>query len=153
MKITLALLLAAFLFTTNNHKSASVFISPVSPDFEIVSDFGMRTHPILNTHRFHSGVDFNVPVNTTVFAAADGVVSFVGETEVDGLKVIITHENGFETEYAHLSAFNVETGRSIKQGDEIAKSGQTGIAQNVVLHFSIKKDGEFVDPEGFIYNK
>ena len=118
----------------------------------ISSDFGRRIHPIRKVEDFHSGIDIAVPTGTRVRAAADGVVTFSGWMGGFGYTVVIDHGDGVETLYAHNSQLQVSVGTKVKQGDTIALSGNTGTSTGPHLHFSIKVDGEYVDPANWLMN-
>jgi murein DD-endopeptidase MepM/ murein hydrolase activator NlpD len=91
----------------------------------------------------HEGVDFGVPVGTPVRAAAAGVIKMVDHpaNHPYGLHVRITHEDGYETIYAHLSRVNVFPGETVEAGEAIGKSGNTGNSTGPHLHFTLKQKG------------
>ena len=96
-----------------------------------------------STH-VHNGIDIAVPVGTPVKAVADGIVYYAGANDPKGYGqyVIITHKiNGktITSEYGHLSSWNVRAGQQIKQGQVIAKSGNTGHSQGPHLHLTIRE--------------
>ena len=67
-----------------------------------------------------------------------------------GYYVIIDHENGYQTAYAHCNSIDVAVGDRVTKGEEIAKMGSTGRSTGVHLHFEVKKDGEFVNPLEYV---
>ena len=77
-----------------------------------------RKHPVYGFHRAHTGVDFGAPTGTRVKATGDAAVAFAGRKGGYGNLVVLRHHNGFETYYAHLSAFapGIRPGRAIAQG-------------------------------------
>lgn len=96
-----------------------------------------------STH-VHNGIDIAVPIGTPIKAVADGKVYYAGANDPNGYGkyVIITHTlNGkiITSEYGHLSSWNVQAGQSIKQGQIIAKSGNTGHSQGPHLHITIRE--------------
>ena len=96
-----------------------------------------------STH-VHNGIDIAVPIGTPIKAVADGKVYYAGANDPNGYGkyVIITHtQNGkiVTSEYGHLSSWNVQAGQSIKQGQIIAKSGNTGHSQGPHLHITIRE--------------
>lgn len=117
----------------------------------ITSSFGPRLHPVLGYTRLHKGTDFAVPVGTTVYASGDGVVDFVGPHGGHGNFVRIRHKDDLETGYAHLSRFGpgVVVGASVRQGQPIGFSGNTGLSSGPHLHYEVIVRGEQVDPMGF----
>ncbi len=121
------------------------FESPVSGYTS--SGFGYRLHPLQNEVKFHYGTDFAVYSGTDVHAFADGVVALMGWDDGYGNYVIIEHQNGWQTLYAHCSEVLVYSGQSVSRGDVIAKSGATGEVTGPHLHFEMRKDGTFYNPE------
>jgi murein DD-endopeptidase MepM/ murein hydrolase activator NlpD len=91
----------------------------------------------------HEGVDFGVPVGSLVRAAAAGVVKMVDSPKGHpyGLHIRITHPEGFETIYAHLSRASAFPGDAVEAGEIIGKSGNTGNSTGPHLHFTLKKKG------------
>jgi murein DD-endopeptidase MepM/ murein hydrolase activator NlpD len=112
----------------------------------ISSSFGTRTHPVLGYTRMHKGTDFAVPIGTTVYASGDGTVDFVGPHGGHGNYVRIRHNTGLQTAYAHLSAFEVKVGDTVRQGQAVALSGNTGLSSGPHLHYEVIVDGAEVDP-------
>lgn len=117
----------------------------------ITSSFGPRLHPVLGYTRIHKGTDFAVPVGTTVYASGDGVVDFVGPHGGHGNFVRIRHSRTLQTAYAHLSGYGpaVVVGASVRQGQAIGFSGNTGLSSGPHLHYEVIVDGAQVDPMTF----
>lgn len=88
---------------------------------------------------FHNGLDFGTPTGTSVMAAADGKVVAIGNNGryAYGRYIAIDHGNGIATMYGHLSAYKVSRGESVKKGEVIAKSGNTGNSTGPHLHFTV----------------
>lgn len=107
-----------------------------------------RRHPILKKIMPHQGVDYAAAPGTTVWAAADGVVTFAGPRGPNGNLVSIKHSGGYETHYAHLLriARGVKPGASVKQRQPIGAVGSTGRSTGPHLHFALKRGGTFIDP-------
>jgi murein DD-endopeptidase MepM/ murein hydrolase activator NlpD len=107
-----------------------------------------RFHPVLHTERAHLGVDYAAPTGTPVWATGNGTVSFVGPRGGAGNAVILSHPNGLESVYMHLSKFarGLHSGQSVRQKQVIGYVGATGLATGPHLHFSLKQHGAFVDP-------
>ncbi|MCK9221168.1 MAG: peptidoglycan DD-metalloendopeptidase family protein [Limnochordia bacterium] len=118
----------------------------------ISSPFGPRIHPLKNVDDFHNGIDIAVPTGTKVRAAAGGVVTWSGWMGGFGYTVVIDHGDGIETLYAHNSKLQVKVGARINRGDVVALSGNTGTSTGPHLHFSIKIDGDYVDPTNWLIN-
>jgi murein DD-endopeptidase MepM/ murein hydrolase activator NlpD len=101
--------------------------------------------------KVNDGINLAVPEGTPVKAADDGVVAYSGnELKGYGNLVLIRHANGYVTAYAHASQLLVKRGDTIKRGQVIAKSGQSGEVQSPQLHFEIRKGSTPVDPLQFL---
>lgn len=95
----------------------------------------------------HQGVDYNVPTGTPVRATKDGVVSGKILSADYGQAVILSHQDGYSSIYAHLSNKEVSIGSMVKAGDEIGKSGASGNVTGPSLHYEVwKGDNNPVDP-------
>ncbi len=107
-----------------------------------------RKHPIYGFHRAHTGVDFGAPTGTRVKATGDAKVVFAGRRGGYGNLLILKHSNGFETYYAHLSAFatGIRPGRSINQGQVVAYVGTTGASTGPHLHYEVRIAGRPQNP-------
>lgn len=107
----------------------------------LTSGFGMRYHPILHTTRMHAGVDFPTPVGTPLYAAGDGVVSFIGAKGGYGNVLEIEHPlAGKMVRYAHLSrvAPGIQVGTAVRRGQTVAYSGNTGLSTAPHLHYEVR---------------
>lgn len=121
----------------------------------VSSDYGYRKAPIEGASSGHSGVDIAVPVGTSVKTIATGkVVAARNGMKGYGTGVFIDHGviNGKRvvSEYGHLSEFQVKVGDTVTKGQEIAKSGNTGVSTGPHLHITIREDGVPVDPKKYI---
>jgi murein DD-endopeptidase MepM/ murein hydrolase activator NlpD len=107
-----------------------------------------RKHPIFGFHRAHTGVDFGAPTGTRVKATGDATVAFAGRKGGYGNLVILRHHSGYETYYAHLSAFasGIRPGRSVGQGEVIAYVGSTGASSGPHLHYEVRIAGAPYNP-------
>lgn len=112
------------------------------------SGFGWRLHPILGYSRLHQGADFAAPSGTPVMAAGYGTVVFAGRHGGHGNYLKIRHQNGYETAYAHLSAYarGVQVGARVEQGQTIAFVGSTGLSTGPHLHYEVYVGGKPVNP-------
>ncbi|SDL14215.1 M23 family metallopeptidase [Natronincola ferrireducens] len=110
----------------------------------ITSGFGMRWG------RRHEGIDIAAPMGTSITAADAGRVSFAGSRGSYGNLVIINHENGYQTYYAHCSKLLVKTGDRVFKGQEIAKVGNTGRSTGPHLHFEVRRNGSPINPLQFV---
>ncbi len=122
---------------------ATRFINPV--EGKRVALFGYQDDPDLGW-RDHQGIDIDVPVGTTVRAAAAGHVYFVGEVDGPGTLVVIEHTDGYYSTYAHLSKTLVSVGQFVDAGQAIAESGNSGVSSGPHLHFEIRTHDFPVDP-------
>ncbi|MBN1945436.1 MAG: M23 family metallopeptidase [Bradymonadales bacterium] len=107
-----------------------------------------RFHPVLRRYRPHLGVDYAAPTGTPIWAIADGRISFVGSRGGNGNLVVIQHDRGYESIYAHLSRFasGMRPGRTVRQGEVIGFVGNTGVSTGPHLHFGMRRHGEYFDP-------
>ncbi|CAO0837976.1 LysM domain-containing protein OS=Streptomyces microflavus OX=1919 GN=Smic_73910 PE=3 SV=1 [Streptomyces microflavus] len=102
---------------------------------------------------YHTGVDFPVPTGTSVKAVASGRVVSAGWAGAYGYEVVIRHEDGKYSQYAHLSALHVSEGQSVSGGQRIARSGSTGNSTGPHLHFEVRLGpgyGSDVDPLAYL---
>ncbi|MFE5210677.1 M23 family metallopeptidase [Streptomyces sp. NPDC056600] len=108
----------------------------------------------------HSGQDFAVPTGTKVFAAHEGTVVKAGgwgagDGPAYGNAIVVKHDNGTYSQYAHLSKIQVSVGEKVNTGEQIALSGNTGNSSGPHLHFEIRTTanyGSAVDPAKFLAN-
>ena len=113
---------------------------------KVITSYGAKTNGKSN-----DGINLAVPEGTPVKAAEDGVVAYSGnELKGYGNLVLIRHSNGYVTAYAHASELLVKRGDTIKRGQIIAKSGQSGEVGSPQLHFEIRKGSSPVDPLQFL---
>jgi len=113
---------------------------------KVITSYGAKTNGKAN-----DGINLAVPEGTPVKAAEDGVVAYSGnELKGYGNLVLVRHANGYVTAYAHASELLVKRGDTIKRGQVIAKSGQSGEVGSPQLHFEIRKGSSPVDPLQFL---
>lgn len=119
------------------------------PGAPVTSKFNMtRMHPVLNKVMPHTGTDFGAPTGTPIGATSPGVVSYRGPAGPSGNLVKVKHEGGYESGYAHLSRFgNVNVGDRVERLQTVGYCGTTGRSTGPHLHFTMKKDDKFIDPE------
>lgn len=95
----------------------------------------------------NDGIKIAVPLNTPVLASADGVVAYVGsDIPALGGLVILSHGSGFTTVYGHAGQLLVQRGQSVKRGQTIALSGNSGFADRPELHFEMRQGRNAIDP-------
>jgi murein DD-endopeptidase MepM/ murein hydrolase activator NlpD len=121
-------------------------------DITIVSKFGWRLHPLTKKKKFHKGLDLRAKRKTKIFATADGVVRYVQDRNKGqyGKMIIISHNFGFETVFAHLSSTKVKVGDTIKKGQIIARSGNSGRSTGPHLHYEVRYASKVLNPKEFM---
>jgi murein DD-endopeptidase MepM/ murein hydrolase activator NlpD len=120
------------------------FVWPVQG--KVISTFGSSTDGMKN-----DGINIAAPAGSPVVAAADGVVAYAGnELRGFGNMILIRHEGGYVTAYAHNDSLLVKKGEKVKRGQTIARVGATGAVFGPQLHFEIRKGTEPVDPMTYL---
>ncbi len=125
------------------------FLKSPLPFTRISSGYSMsRMHPILKYRRPHQGIDYAAPTGTPISSVADGLIAEVGSNNSQGRYVRVTHSNGLETIYNHMSKFsaNSKKGAKVKQGAVIGYVGSTGYATGPHLDFRMRQNGQFINP-------
>lgn len=127
----------------------------------LASGFGMRTHPIYNIQKMHTGMDFTAPTGTEIYVTGDGKVEKTDWMSGYGQSVVINHGFGYKTLYAHCSEFKCKPGQKVKRGDVIALVGNTGLSSGPHLHYEVRRkqkneDGRItyapINPVNFFFN-
>jgi murein DD-endopeptidase MepM/ murein hydrolase activator NlpD len=130
-------------------KSAKKFLvrKPV-PIGIMRSGFGERSHPLLHYMKMHTGVDWAAPFGTPIFAAGNGVIEEIGLKGGYGKYVRISHANGYETAYGHMTAFarGLNVGSHVRQGQIVGFVGSSGLSTGSHVHFEILINDRFVNP-------
>ncbi|MDR1373349.1 MAG: M23 family metallopeptidase [Treponema sp.] len=124
------------------------FIYPIRG--RLSSSFGWRNDPFTGERRYHAAIDLAASTGTPIKAAMDGRVSMVGVNSVYGKYIILTHSNGYQTMYAHMSVTSVRQGTYINQGVKIGEVGSTGYSTGPHLHFAVYKNGRALNPLEFL---
>lgn len=125
--------------------------APVKGRVIITSDYGYRVHPITQVKSFHNGIDISVPSGSGIYAPASGTVLSQYSNEAGGKQMVVKHNTGKITGYAHLSTYSVPVGAKVKKGQEIAKSGATGKVTGPHLHFTLKdSNGNYLNPQKYL---
>lgn len=134
--------------TKERPKTASkgTYIWPIKG--RINSYFGGRS--IFGSYSYHSGIDIKANYGAAIKAADGGTVTFAGYKGTYGKLVIITHDNGTQTYYAHNSSLLVSAGDKVYQGQTIAKAGSTGRSTGNHCHFEIRVNGSAVNPLNYL---
>jgi murein DD-endopeptidase MepM/ murein hydrolase activator NlpD len=112
----------------------------------ITSGVGMRIDPLDGSWRQHNGIDIAVPEGTPVKAVSDGTVLYADLRSGYGWTVLLEHDSGMITLYAHNSRINVAVGQSIKKNDTISLAGNTGRSTGPHVHFEAWQAGTNVTP-------
>lgn len=97
-------------------------------------------------NRMHKGIDIARPSNRTIKSADNGVVVFAGWDGGYGNKIIVDHQNGYRTVYAHLSSIHVNVGQTVPKGSQIGVMGSTGNSTGIHLHFEVYRNGALINP-------
>lgn len=112
----------------------------------ISSYYGYRINPVTGQEQLHRGVDIAVPTGTIVYAAMDGTVTTAAYDDYYGNYVVIEDSKGYCTKYAHMDTLSVSAGQSIKHGDTIGTTGNTGSSTGSHLHMECLYNGEYYNP-------
>lgn len=129
--------------------SESGFYWPVPGNYTLTSKFGWRIHPIYGTRRHHNGTDIAAPKNTPIGAAKSGLVTTSQYSSSYGHYVVITHSDGYQTLYAHMTKRAVSVGDIVSQGQTIGYVGSTGASTGNHLHLEVWNDGVRTDAEQY----
>jgi len=130
--------------TTVSKVSRQGFIWPVRG--KIISSYGPKPG-----HLHNDGINIAAPRGTAVAAAADGTVAYVGDALSGyGNLVLLRHDNGMVTAYAHMDRVTVTKGMRVRQGQAIGTVGSTGTVANTQLHFEIRKGLQTLDPQRYL---
>lgn len=113
---------------------------------EVVAQFGKQVHPRYGTSTRNNGIDIRASRDSPVVAVGDGAVVYSDRFLGYGEIVLLDHKGGFYTLYAHLSESLVRVGDEVKEGDLIARVGESGSLEGPLLHFELRVDGKPVDP-------
>lgn len=111
--------------------------------------FGLRMHPIFHALIEHKGLDFAASKGTPIYATGDGKIVKAYTSESYGNVIYLNHGYGFETRYAHLSAFNIKDGEHVKRGQVIGFVGNTGHSVSAHLHYEVLYHDEHINPINF----
>lgn len=121
----------------------------------VSSLFGYRSNPVSGKYSFHSGYDLAAPHGADIYAMYSGKVITAAYDSGYGNYIIIEHDSGFQSLYAHCSELLCSKGDNVESGERIALVGSTGNSTGAHLHVEFRRDGKRFDPEwilGGIYN-
>ena len=130
--------------------SGGMFAWPCPGYARISDEYGNRMHPILGIQKFHNGLDMAAPGGTAILAAYDGDVVGAAYNNSMGNYIMIDHGSGLYTIYMHCSALYVSKGQSVTKGQKIAAVGSTGRSTGNHLHFSVRQNGNYVNPWNYL---
>jgi len=124
----------------------------MSPQYgtKVTSHYGMRKNPHNRKKKFHFGTDLQGSKATPIYAAASGLIIFMGTKKAYGNLVEIKHSNKFSTKYAHLKKIYVKEGDIVIQGQIIGLQGNSGNSTNEHLHFEILLNNKPINPWDFL---
>ncbi|MFQ9696153.1 MAG: peptidoglycan DD-metalloendopeptidase family protein, partial [Zhenhengia sp.] len=139
--------------STNKKPSSSVssshsgmFMHPLNGGGTLTSNYGSRWGS------FHRGLDIAASAGTPIYAAASGTVTYSGYNNGGfGKLIIIDHNNGYQTYYAHCSSLYVQVGQKVSKGQNIAGVGSTGNSTGNHVHFEIRSNGTPINPYNYVY--
>jgi len=129
-------------------------ISPIKASnfIRVSSPFGFRLHPIKGEVIYHEGIDISAIQGTPIYSTAQGHVIEVKYSNIGyGNCVLIEHEYGFETLYAHMDIIDVEIGQWISKNQEIGTVGNTGSSTGAHLHYEVRKNKQPHNPLNYFY--
>lgn len=119
-------------------------------DGEILERFGRSRHPVYNTEVVNNGIDIRAPRGTAVRSVEAGEVVYADFNGGYGLMVILDHDGGDYSLYAHLDRASVSIGQRVERGQAIGTVGESGSLVGPKLHFEIRQGGRAVDPIGWL---
>ena len=138
-------------------EGTGIFQWPLPQSYTITSWFGYREDPFTGEIAYHSGTDIGAPGGTPILAAADGTVTIANAIDSwgggYGYHIKISHNDTFDTLYAHCSSICVTVGKEVKQGEVIGYVGTTGNSTGNHLHFEVWQNGERTDALGYFKTK
>lgn len=122
------------------------FMHPLNGGGRLTSNYGSRWGS------FHRGLDIAAPAGTPIYAAAAGTVTYSGYNNGGfGKLIIIDHNNGYQTYYAHCSSLYAQVGQKVSKGQNIAGVGSTGNSTGNHVHFEIRSGGTPINPYNYVY--
>ena len=151
-----------YAFYNETHGLTQQFYTPLNLYWYnyVSSYYGYRINPVTGAEQLHRGVDIAVPTGTGVLATMDGTVTTAAYDSSYGNYVVIEDSNGYCTKYAHMDSLGVSAGQTVKHGDSIGTTGNTGSSTGSHLHIECLYNGEYYNPlfyfeagEGTLYGE
>lgn len=135
---------------TKKEEQVARYLSVCYPlsHIKINSPYGYRKDPFTGKRKFHNGIDLHAR-SSKVFAMMQGKVIAVGQDKVSGKYVTLQHGN-FTVSYCHLSRVFASKGQSVKAGEVVGITGNTGRSTGEHLHITIRQKGKYINPKIFI---
>lgn len=127
--------------------------NPLEREVEVNSFYGARKHPLHKVLKFHRGIDLEGKTGEFVVSSGNGVVLETDFQDDLGYFVKIRHKYGFESIYGHLSKIMVKKGQEVQKNARIGKVGASGRVTGPHLHYTLKKNGDYLDPFDFLFMK
>jgi murein DD-endopeptidase MepM/ murein hydrolase activator NlpD len=130
------------------------YYPPVKKPWTITDGFGTRTHPVTGQVSDHPAIDIAAAKGTPIYAIFNGIIAVAEhnpQVNLAGKYIKLNCIDGAQAVYAHLSKIIVKQGQSVKRGQIIGYTGNTGRSTGPHLHFGIKKNGVPVNPQSFNY--
>lgn len=134
-------------YNEDGHKVEGFLLATPVRGARISSHFSKRRfHPVLKRWKAHLGIDYAARSGTPIRAAGSGKVSYADWMGSYGKLIKISHDDGYETRYAHLKSIKVSRGKRVKKGDVIGYVGSTGRSTGPHLHFELRKNNVAINP-------
>jgi LysM repeat protein len=129
----------------------TIFMDPLDSLGYYTSMYGDRANPYGDNMEFHNGVDIAIRNGSPIKAVRAGMVFFSGWRDGYGYTVVIQHDDGYSSFYAHCSKIFVNEGDWVKQGEQIAMAGSTGRSTGSHLHYVVTRHGQLLNPFGYLW--
>ena len=126
------------------------FMWPIQRSFVITSTFGSYRGGFDVYNKYHTGLDIAVPSRTPIYAADGGTVISAGNVGTYGILVRIQHEEGVITYYAHMRRALVSAGDKVYKGQQIGEVGVTGVTTGPHVHFEVRINGSYANPQSYL---
>lgn len=136
--------------SNGGYSSTGKFSWPLKGYTYVSSGYEVRVSPITGKVESHTGIDIPAPTGTPIYAAGSGTVAWAYKSASAGNWIGIEHSNGLYTVYMHMSAFAVSAGDVVNEGEVIGYVGSTGWSTASHLHFSVRRNGQYVDPNNYL---